>query len=183
MTARRTLTVLAATAALASLAACNTTAAADGKSISSVAASGPARPAGGHGNAAFMGSYDVNRDGVVTQGEYDSVRKQRFSAADTNGDGWLSEAEYVAEFEGRLQQQYAAASKAPDARYEGSMKQAYVRFKVLDTNKDGKLTNDEELAIADRSYKRADANGDGKVDGADEKIAAAKRAAQAATPA
>ena len=57
------------------------------------AAEGPAAPAGGHGLAAFMGSYDANRDGVVTREEYDTVRKQRFVAADTNRDGWLSEAE------------------------------------------------------------------------------------------
>lgn len=46
-----------------------------------------ARPAGGHGREAFMGSYDVNRDGVVTRAEYDSVRLQRFAAADTDHDG------------------------------------------------------------------------------------------------
>jgi DNA-binding NarL/FixJ family response regulator len=32
-----------------------------------------------------MGSYDANRDGVVTRDEYDTVRKQRFLAGDTNG--------------------------------------------------------------------------------------------------
>ena len=81
------------------------------------AAEGPAAPAGGHGLAAFMGSYDTDRDGVVTREEYDTVRKQRFMAADTNRDGWLSESEYVAEYEGRLKQQYAG--RAQDERYAG----------------------------------------------------------------
>src|SRR5256885_16883761 len=76
-------------------------------------ASGPAQPAGGHGQPAFMGSYDANRDGVVTRQEYDTVRKQRFLAGDTNGDGWLSEKEYVDEFEARLKQQYAEIGRAP----------------------------------------------------------------------
>jgi len=130
---------------------------------------GPARPAGGHGHAAFMGSYDVNRDGVVTRDEYDTVRKQRYMAADTNGDGWLSEAEYVAEFEKRLKAQYTKEGKAPDERYHNSMKQAYVRFGIVDKDKDGKFTIEEEIAIADKTFKNADTNGDGAVDARDKK--------------
>ncbi|MRW91425.1 hypothetical protein GJ699_15645 [Duganella sp. FT80W] len=129
------------------------------------AAEGPAAPAGGHGLSAFIGGYDANRDGVVTREEYDAVRKQRFAAADTNRDGWLSEDEYVAEFEGRLKQQYAG--RAQDDSYAGSIKQAHVRFNILDTDHDGKLTVEEENAIADKTFKRTDTNGDGKVDKTD----------------
>ena len=132
-------------------------------------AAGAARPAGGHGHAAFMGSYDINRDGVVTRDEYDTVRKQRFMAADTNSDGWLSEAEYVAEFEARLKAQYAAGTQASDEDHVRSIRQARVRFGILDTNKDGKLSIQEELAIADKTFKGADTNTDGKVDAADGK--------------
>ncbi|GKS77795.1 hypothetical protein AVME950_22885 [Acidovorax sp. SUPP950] len=136
---------------------------------SAPAGDGPARPAGGHGNAAFIGGYDANQDGQVTRAEYDAMRKQRFAAADTNRDGWLSEAEYVAEFEGRLQQQYAAQKRPPDAAHAASIQQAHVRFGILDKNKDGRLTEDEELAIADRTFKGADTNGDGVVNAADAK--------------
>lgn len=129
------------------------------------AAEGPAAPAGGHGLAAFMGSYDTDRDGVVTREEYDAVRKQRFVAGDTNGDGWLSEEEYVAEYEGRLKQQYAG--RAQDERYANSMKQAHVRFNILDTDRDGKLTVEEDIAIADKTFKQNEKNCDGKVDQAD----------------
>ncbi|WP_426078809.1 EF-hand domain-containing protein [Janthinobacterium sp. PSPC3-1] len=129
------------------------------------AAAGPAAPAGGHGLSAFIGGFDANRDGVVTRQEYDAVRTQRFTAADTNHDGVLSEDEYVAEFEGRLQQQYAG--KAQDERYAGSIKQAHVRFKILDTDHDGKLTLAEENAIAGKTFQRTDTNGDGKIDQAD----------------
>jgi hypothetical protein len=131
----------------------------------SAAAEGPAAPAGGHGLSAFIGGYDANRDDVVTREEYDAVRKQRYTAADTNHDGWLSEDEYVAEFEGRLKQQYA--DRAQDDSYAGSIKQAHVRFKLLDTDHDGKLTAAEENAIADKTFKRTDTNGDGKVDKTD----------------
>lgn len=129
------------------------------------AASGPAAPAGGHGLSAFIGGFDANRDGVVTRQEYDAVRTQRFTAADTNHDGVLGEDEYVAEFEGRLRQQYAG--KAQDERYAGSIKQAHVRFKILDTDHDGKLTLAEENAIAEKTFQRTDTNGDGKIDQAD----------------
>lgn len=134
-------------------------------SAPSWAAEGPAAPAGGHGLTAFLGSYDANGDGVVTRDEYDTIRKQRFMTGDVNRDGWLSEAEYVAEYEGRLKQQYAG--REPDARYAGSIKQAHVRFNILDTDRDGRLTVEEELAIADKTFRQNDKNGDGRVDGAD----------------
>lgn len=124
-------------------------------------ATGPAQPAGGHGQSAFIGSYDANRDGVVTRDEYDTVRKQRFLAGDTNGDGWLSEQEYVGEFEGRLKQQYQG--RQPDERYASSIKQAHVRFGIVDKNRDGKYTVEEDMAIAERTFKEADVNGDGTV--------------------
>ena len=129
------------------------------------AAAGPAAPAGGHGLSAFIGGFDANRDGVVTRQEYDAVRTQRFTAADTNHDGVLGEDEYVAEFAGRLQQQYAG--RAQDDKYAGSIKQAHVRFKILDTDHDGKLTLAEENAIAEKTFQRTDTNGDDKIDQAD----------------
>lgn len=128
-------------------------------------AEGPVAPAGGHSLSAFIGGFDANRDGVVTRAEYDAVRKQRFTAADTNHDGSLSEDEYVAEFEARLKQQ--SAGRAQDDSFAGSIKQAHVRFNILDADHDGKLTMAEETAIAEKTFKRTDANGDGKIDNAD----------------
>lgn len=126
-------------------------------------ATAPAQPAGGHGQAAFMGSYDGNRDGIVTRAEYDAIRKQRFEAGDANRDGVLSEAEYVAEFEARLKQQYFNEGRQPDKAYEGSIKQAHVRFAILDRDRDGKLSREEDLTVADKTFKSADTNGDGVV--------------------
>jgi curli biogenesis system outer membrane secretion channel CsgG len=157
------LVMIGMTAAM--LAACASTPAPSADKAKAKAAEGPAQPAGGHGLSAFIGGFDANRDGVVTRAEYDTVRKQRFTAADTNHDGSLSEDEYVAEFEGRLKQQYAG--RAQDDAYVASIKQAHVRFKILDTDKDGKLTVEEENAIADKTFKRTDTNGDGKIDKSD----------------
>lgn len=123
----------------------------------------PARPAGGHGIEAFLGSYDSNRDGQVTRAEFDAVRLQRFKAADTNGDGVLTEAEYVAEFEGRLKRQYFDEGRQPDQAYENSLKQAHVRFSIVNRARDGRFTPAEDAAIADRTFKGLDTNNDGTV--------------------
>jgi hypothetical protein len=126
-------------------------------------ASAPARPAGGHGQSAFIGGFDGNRDGVVTRAEYDAIRKQRFEAGDKNRDGFLSEDEYVAEFELRLKQQYMDQNREPDQAYENSIRQAHVRFAIVDRDRDGKYSREEDLAVADRTFKGADTNGDGRV--------------------
>lgn len=132
-----------------------------------VAAGQPARPAGGHGLDAFLGSYDTNRDGVVTRAEFDALRLQRFRAADTNGDGVLSEDEYVAEFESRLKRQYFDEGREPDKAYENSIRQAHVRFGIVNRARDGRFTPAEDAAIADKTFKALDTNNDGSVSRAD----------------
>lgn len=150
--------LIAALAAAALLSACA------GSPASSPAVQGlPARPAGGHGVEAFLGSYDTNRDGQVKRAEFDAVRMQRFKAADTDGDGVLTEAEYVAEFEGRLKRQYADEGKQPDKAYENSIKQAHMRFFIVNRTRNGRFTPAEDAAIADRTFKGLDTNNDGIV--------------------
>lgn len=153
---RFTTRTLAAAAVAALLSACA------GTGVAPV--TGPAAPAGGHGQTAFMGSYDANRDGVVTRAEYDAIRLQRFRDADTNKDGVLSEAEYVAEFEGRLKRQYFDQGRQPDAAYDNAIKQAKVRYAIVNRARDGRFTRAEDEAIADETFKAADTNGDGRVD-------------------
>ncbi|WP_225783089.1 hypothetical protein [Xenophilus sp. Marseille-Q4582] len=130
-------------------------------------AQGPTRPAGGHGLDAFLGSYDADRDGQVTRAEFDAIRLQRFKSADTNGDGVLSEAEYVAEYEGRLKRQYFDQGRQPDKAYENNIKQAHVRYAIVNRARDGKFTWAEDQAIADKTFKALDTNGDGVVSKAD----------------
>lgn len=136
--------------------------------------------AGGHGRASLIASYDQNGDGEVPRAEFDAVRAERFAWADKDGDGVLTQAEYVAEFEHRLKMQYADQGREPDAFYERSIAQAYDRFDILDADKDGLLTRDEDLAMADRTFTRQDTNGDGVVSTADPEP---ERPAPAAAPA
>lgn len=155
--------LLLSLAAAALLSAC----AASGPTPHAAASGQPARPAGGHGLDAFLGSYDANRDGQVTRAEYDAIRLQRFQAADTNRDGVLNEAEYVAEYEGRLKRQYFEDGKQPDDAYRNGIKQAHVRFAIVNRARDGSYTRAEDQAIADKSFKGLDTNNDGVVSRAD----------------
>ena len=157
--------LLAALAAAALLSAC--AGGPNGKAAPATAQSQPARPAGGHGLDAFLGSYDANRDGQVTRAEFDVIRLQRFQAADTNGDGVLNEAEYVAEYEGRLKRQYFEQGRQPDDAYANNIKQAHTRFGIVNRARDGKFTRAEDQTIADKSFTGLDSNGDGVVSKAD----------------
>lgn len=157
--------LLAALAAAALLSAC--AGGPNGKAAPATAQSQPARPAGGHGLDAFLGSYDANRDGQVTRAEFDALRLQRFQAADTNGDGVLNEAEYVAEYEGRLKRQYFEQGRQPDDAYANNIKQAHTRFGIVNRARDGKFTRAEDQAIADKTFTGLDSNGDGVVSKAD----------------
>ncbi len=125
--------------------------------------SGPIRPAGGHNRTAFIQGYDANRDGRVDRAEYDALREARFKAADADSNGVLTEDEYVAEYAGRLRAQYAAASRPSDEMFERQLKQAVVRFSVIDRDRDGQLTPEENQAVALRTFEEHDTDKDGVV--------------------
>ena len=76
---------------------------------------------------------------------------------DLNGDGKVTETEYVGEFTARMHHGVP----------EGQLKQAHVRFGVLDTDKNGDLTLAEFNVSGERMFERLDTNGDGVVDAAD----------------
>lgn len=122
---------------------------------------------------AFLRTYDDAGQGRVTRAQYDQLRQQRFAAADGNRDGSLTEDEFVAEYAGRLKQQYQRAGKPLDKQTEdAAIKQTRTRFGVLDTNKDARLSKQEALGFSDRFFRNADLNGDGTVDAADQALQA-----------
>lgn len=97
----------------------------------------------------LLTKYDANDDNTITPDEIAVVRKQIWDLADDNNDGWISEQEYLYEFEDRMDTQIAKTRKA-------AVKQTYVRFGILDKNKDGKMTLDEYQASGHRSFNRFD---------------------------
>jgi len=135
-----------------------------------------------HGGAAFIADYDSDHDGRVTRAEYDAVRHARFRATDTSGDGWLSEAEYVGEYQARLETQLATSDLPDDKKLEERQRQtrqAHVRFGVLDKDEDGRMQQAEYDASGARAYAEHDGDADGIVTAADAARTDAPRTASA----
>ena len=109
-----------------------------------------------HSLAGFMELYDEDADGLVTRGEFDEQRRRAFAASDANGDGVLSADEYHREFEDRVDRQ-------ADSVRERQLKQARVRFGVLDADKDGSVSLAEYTAVGMRGFDNWDTDGDGLV--------------------
>ena len=134
-----------------------------------------------HEGQAFITDYDADKDGQVTQAEFDAGRTARFNATDANGDGWVSEDEYVAEYTGRLEKQMAAANLTEEKKAENrqrQLRQTHVRFGVLDTSKDKKMQKAEYDASGTRAFAEMDADKNGIIDAKDAEAAKARQAAR-----
>ena len=106
------------------------------------------------------GLIDEDADGTVKRAEFDRHRKQAFAATDIDSTGDLSAGEYHIEFETRLDRQ-------ADRVREAQIKQAYVRFGVLDKNKDEVIDWNEYLTIGLRGFERWDLDKNGVVESRD----------------
>ncbi len=132
----------------------------------SLAASAHSAP---HSITEMIREYDLNGDGKVTREEFDAERKVRFLATDTDGNGTLSEAEYVNEYEPRLTRELAGDSDPVHrkAEYDRGLKQTHVRFGILDSNHDGQMTFDEYQVSGHAMFNRQDLDHDGVISHAD----------------
>lgn len=143
------------------------------------AAATPALAAPHEGNA-FLHDYDTNKDDKVTRAEFDAVRAQRYAATDANHDGWVSEDEYVSEYQARLEKELAASTETEEVKTEErqrQIRQAHVRFGVLDSDKDKKMTKAEYDVSGARAFAQQDDDKDGTVTQADAAATAAKQLA------
>lgn len=102
-----------------------------------------------HSFKGLLTKYDANDDKTITPEEIAIVRQKIWDLADENNDGWISEQEYLYEFEDRMDMQIAKTRKS-------AVKQTYVRFGILDKDKDGKMTLAEYQASGHRSFNRFD---------------------------
>jgi hypothetical protein len=146
------------------------------------AAIGVATPAlaAPHEGSAFIHDYDTSKDGKVSRTEFDGVRAARFKATDANGDGWVSEDEYIAEYKARLDAQLAASDDTAERKAEErqrQLRQAHVRFGVLDKDKDSKMQQAEYDASGTRAFAEQDDDKDGTITQADATATAARQLA------
>jgi hypothetical protein len=121
-----------------------------------------------HSAEGFLALYDTDGDGLVGREEFDLVRSAQFTRSDRDGDGGLSAQEYRDEFKARLDA-HLAALPVDDGR------QTRVRFGVLDTDKDGRMTFAEYRVSGRRTFDLVDRNHDGVVDLADARLPAQPR--------
>jgi hypothetical protein len=95
----------------------------------------------GRGPGAHFDQLDTNKDGSLSQAEFLAKGDARFAQADTNKDGKLTKEER-------------------QAVHQAHMKE---RFAKHDKNGDGKLTKDELGRMPEQFQKRLDSNGDGAI--------------------
>lgn len=126
--------------------------------------------AASHARDTFIKEQDQNGDGVVTKDEFAATRAIQFAAIDADKNGSLSKGEYVGEFKARLEKRLAkddrTAEKKEEER-ERQMRQADVRFGVLDSDKSGAITKAEFDYSGWRMFNHHDTNNDGTVSAAD----------------
>lgn len=124
------------------------------------AGTGAGNAGGGHSKREFLETYDANKDDKVSKQEFAAKRGADHKVLDLNENGTVNELEYINEYTFRLDKELAE-------RRARQIRQAHVRFGVLDTNKDGILSAEEFAASGDRMFSRLDTTGDGFVDGTD----------------
>lgn len=129
--------------------------------------------AASHSSTTFINEQDLNGDGKVSLEEFKLGRHVEFVRIDFNADGLLNEAEYLGEFEGRLMLRIGKITDPEKRREElqRQMRQAKVRFGVLDTDKSGSISLEEFQATGLRMFKLHERNQDSVVDELDVKIA------------
>lgn len=100
---------------------------------------------------------DANKDGKITQKEYQDSRRNFLMRADSNKDGKITPEEW----------KRAAASTRMDLEDRGVDRADMVGkggwFQAMDTNKDNVVTTAEIDAYTAARFKRMDPNGDGVV--------------------
>lgn len=122
------------------------------------------RRVGGHSKTAFVKTYDINGDGRVSIGEFMMEREATYARTDADGDGSLTQDEYVGDFAKRMDASELSFDVGDRQR---QIDAANFRFGFMDTDENEIMTAAEFHASGMRTFKRLDTNEDGSVNGQD----------------
>lgn len=95
--------------------------------------------------ADFLEQFDPQDTGAVSWAQFETFRRARYDATDTNRDGSVDKQEYIDEYLQRFDQRLAQAR-------EGHLRQTDTRFKALDRDNDGRISRDEFDAAGERTW-------------------------------
>ncbi len=126
--------------------------------------------AASHARDTFIKEQDLNGDGAVSKEEFKAGREKQFAGIDADKSGAVSHGEYVGEFTARLTKRLAGSTETAEKKEEErvrQLRQADVRFGVLDTDKSGGITLAEFEYSGWRMFVTHDTNKDGAVSAAD----------------
>ncbi|EFO29646.1 EF hand domain-containing protein [Roseibium sp. TrichSKD4] len=124
--------------------------------------------AAGKPGAHFIENWDLNQDGQVTAEEARERRSDVFASFDSNDDGYLDAEEYVFFDEARANDQKNHEGGKGQGHGKGKRNPANgMKLEVNDTDKDGKVSQDEFLDNAASWIEMIDRDGDGVVTTAD----------------
>lgn len=126
-----------------------------------------------HSLATFIAEQDLDKDGKVTKEEYQKGRDNELAADDADNSGALSREEYVGAFTRRLLARLPSlpADKREEEKVR-QLRQAGVRFGVLDSDASGQITHAEYNASGWAMWALHDRDKNGRVDGEDAKVPA-----------
>jgi len=96
----------------------------------------------------FLEAADTDHDGSVSRAEFIAWREKQFAHLDRNGDGVLD----------------AADRADADQQHEGMQARGEQMREKLDANGDGKITKDEFVNAGTPMFDKADTDGNGVVD-------------------
>ena len=130
---------------------------------------------------------DLNDDGVVNEADREARALQRFARLDTDGNGSISQAEFLAQHEARAERREQRAERMGERRAGKRGMRGMGRrggmIQGADADNDGTLTQAEFRAAALARFDASDTDGDGTITAAERRTARAamretRRAAQ-----
>lgn len=134
--------------------------------------SGPAQAAS-HDRDEFIREQDLDGDGKVSKDEYAAGRDKAYARMDSNQDSGLSRDEYIGDYKTRLETRLARMpADAQAAERKRQMDQAEVRFGVLDSDRNARITPAEFAYSGWMMFSSHDADKDGFVTALDQKAKA-----------